>query len=61
MSLQDSNQSDEPLVALTDELVPRNLFMVRVLHTLALAGAAQDGTVAPGRQLMPAREYHRWE
>jgi hypothetical protein len=61
MSLQNSNHLDEPLLTLTDELVPRNLFMVRVLHTLALAGAAQDGTVAPERQLMPAREYHCWE
>jgi hypothetical protein len=61
MSLRDSNQLDEPLLTLTGELVPRYLFMVRVLHTLALAGAAQDATVAPQRQLMPARGYRCWE
>jgi hypothetical protein len=58
MSLQESDQSDEPPFALADELVPGNLFMVRVLHTLARAGAAQDGIAAPERLLMPALECH---
>jgi hypothetical protein len=61
MSMQRGGQSDPPLPIRTCEGNPFHLFVAQLLYLSALAGAAQDGSAAPERLLMRAREYHRWE